>query len=69
MGKVRDMALSGWTGKYKFAKKEDLEEVCNKCKQAYYGDFLPQDCYSCNLSKLIEICRNYAWELTVGGIL
>ena len=63
------MVIGAFFGAFNFRKKEDLEEVCNKCKQAYFGDFLPQDCDNCNLPKLIELCQIYAWELTVGGVI
>ena len=33
---------------------KDLEAVCRKCQQAYYGDFIAQDCGYCPLPSLIE---------------
>ena len=50
----------GW---FKYATEDDMEEVCRKCKQAYYGDFLPQDCDMCTFKQVVEKCREYAWKL------
>lgn len=32
----------------------DFEDVCRKCQQAYYGDFIAQDCDYCALSRIIN---------------
>lgn len=39
---------------------KDLEAVCRKCQQAYYGDFIAQDCGYCPLPHLIEQNRMLA---------
>lgn len=65
MGKENDIMLSGRALDFKYAIEEDMEEVCNKCKQAYYGDFLPQDCEVCTFKQAVDKLKVYAWELAM----
>lgn len=39
---------------------KDIEQICRKCQQAYYGDFIAQDCEYCPLPRLIEQNRMLA---------
>lgn len=57
--------LSGNALGFKYATEEDMKEVCNKCKQAYHGDFLPQDCDVCTFKQAVDKLKRYAWELAV----
>lgn len=65
MGKENDIMLSGKALGFKYATEEDMKKVCNKCKQAYYGDFLPQDCEVCTFKQAVDKLRTYAWELAM----
>lgn len=55
--------ISGYANGYSYPEERDMEEVCGKCTQAYFGDFLPQDCDNCTFKQTVELCRKYAEKL------
>lgn len=55
--------LSGTACGFKYAKEEDMREVCDKCKQAYNGDWSIQDCDYCTFYQVVQQCKKLAWTL------
>lgn len=62
--KVKSM-ISGLAVGYRYPLESDMKEVCDKCKQAYNGDWQINDCKYCTFMQTVKLCRKYAWELGV----
>lgn len=48
---------------FDYYTEEDVEPICNMCKNAYYGDWSIQDCDYCIITKLLHDIKEFAEEL------
>lgn len=48
---------------FEYYDQEDVDTLCRKCRNAFYGDWSIQDCDYCIIPKLLEKIRQYAEDL------